>query len=77
MEVGGIVLFPVLIIPFPVLKINVDTFSENFLQKKVFLSVSWKLEKSYRKVFIRGLEVGEIIPYPVWKILFPVLKNQY
>ena len=24
---------------------------------------------------IRGLEVGEIIPFPVWMISFPVLKT--
>ena len=30
-----------------------------------------------RRFLIRGLEVGEIIPFPVWIIPFPVLKIEF
>ena len=30
-----------------------------------------------RRFFIRGMEVGEIIPFPVWIISFPVLKIDF
>ena len=52
-------------IPFPVLKINFETFGSNekYVVKEVF--------------FIGGLEVGEIIPFPVWIIPFPVLKINF
>ena len=49
----------------PVLKINFEplgTNEEDFV-KEVFL--------------IRGLEMGEIIPFPVWIIPFPVLKINF
>jgi len=47
------------IIPFPVLKINFENIGTNkkYVVKEVF--------------FIRSLEVGEIIPFPVWRIPFP------
>ena len=44
--------FPVLIIPFSVLKNNFEPLGSN--------------EKHFeKKILIRGLEVGEIIPFPV------------
>ena len=30
-----------------------------------------------RSFLIKGLEVGEIIPFPVWIIAFPVLKIDF
>ena len=37
-----------------------------------------KLETFCKRSFlIGGQEVGEIIPFPVWIILFPVSKNQF
>ena len=52
-------------IPFPVLKINSKTYGSN--------------EKTFRKrCFLnRGLEVGKIIPFPVWMIPFPVFKINF
>ena len=46
-------------------KINFEFFDKNkkHLVKEVFL--------------IRGPEVGEIIPFPVWMIPLPVLKIDY
>ena len=62
---GEIILFPVWVIPFPVLKINFENFGTNkkYVVKEVF--------------FIRGLEVGEIILFPVRIIPFPVLKINF
>ena len=62
---GEIILFPVWIIPFPVLKIEFKLLGSNeiFFCKRIF--------------FIGGLEVGEIIPFPVWIIPFPVLKIKF
>ena len=46
-EVGEIIPFPVWIIPFPVLKIDFEPFGsyENDVEKEVFRSEAWKLEK--------------------------------
>ena len=53
------------IIPFPVLKNNFELLGSN---EKPFCKKSF---------LIRGLEVGEIIPFPVWIIPFPVLKINF
>ena len=47
------------------MKINFEPLISNdkYFVKEVFL--------------IRGLEVGEIIPFPVWIIPFPVLKTKF
>ena len=47
------------------MKINFEPLGSNekHLVKEVF--------------FIRSLEVGEIIPFPVWLIPFPVLKIDF
>ena len=53
------------IIPYPVLKTNFKflcKYGEDVV-KEVF--------------FIRGLEVGEIIPFPVWMILFSVYQINF
>ena len=47
-------------ISFPVLKINVETL--------------WSNEKDLEKEVFWGLQVHEIIPYPVWIIQFPVFE---
>ena len=61
---GEIILFPVWVFPFPVLKINLNPLDQmRNIFKRIF--------------FIRGLEVGEIIPFPVWIIPFPVLKISF
>ena len=53
------------IIPIPVLNINFELLDNNE-------------KKNCRRIFyIRGLEVGEIIPFPVRIILFPVLKIHF
>ena len=38
---------------------------------------SAQLELGKRSFLIRGLELGEIIPFPVWIIPFPVLKINF
>ena len=35
------------------------------------------LRTNERSFLIRGLEVGQIIPFPVWIIPFPVLKINF
>ena len=49
----------------------------HFLFSKLYLSpLVWETfcKTSF---FIRGMEVGEIIPFPVWTIPFPVLKIDF
>ena len=59
------ILFPVWVIKFSVLKTNFEFLGRNRegVGKEVF--------------FIIGPEVGEIIPCPVWKIPFHVLKINF
>ena len=62
---GDIIPFPVWIIPFTVLKINLEPLG-TYEKHCIKLSFS-----------IRGLKVGEIILFPVWIIPFPVLKINF
>ena len=75
--VGEIIPFPVGMIPFPVLKINSELLGSN--EKYFVKEVFWDQMKIFckRTFLIRGLEVGEIIPFPVWIIPFPVLKINF
>ena len=58
---GEIILFPVWVFPFPVLKINLNPLDQ--------------MRNIYKRSFlIKGLKVGEIILFPVWIFPFPVLK---
>ena len=63
-EIGEIIPYPVLIIPFPVSKLVMNSLV--------------KFRNSLQKTFlIRGQKVGEIIPFPVWIIPFPVFKTSF
>ena len=46
----------------------------NFLGNKEKMLQNMLLKRSF---LIRGLEVKEIIPFPVWIIPFPVLKINF
>ena len=61
-----------LFLPLPGLKSLVPRIS------KLILNPLEQMKSILKKKFlIRGLEVGKIIPFPVWKIPFPVLKINF
>ena len=59
---------------------DVIKYAINIVNKIIYSCFQIRLRNSrsmIRACFIRGLEVGEIIPFPVWIIPFPVLKISF
>ena len=43
----------------------------------IWPSFIFEVYASLKKFFIGGQEIGEIIPFPVWMIPFPVFKTSF